>query len=422
MQRKVCFTVKKAFALTALLALLIIYACAASADDSAGYTLSWRDTGYAICDVSYAMDGQTYFVASGATRVPAGAEVSFQLIPQRALQARLNNVKIKTAEAAEILRDTADGVYTFTMPGADAIIALDVEMIELCDVNVEISGGGAINVYPNEPVKPGTRITFTAVPLQGWRLGALSVVNKPGAYLYIGEDNSVRVPKGGCTIRAEFECDMRKLAFWTDDDRIVINGSYEYNAVAGIGGSVAHGVPAGARVTVTAAARSGYALSRFLLIEKTAVSALVPEEDGSASFIMPDEDCVIAALCDDAEHAHEMIALPKPYAAAVDSANTSLYLRESASAYSNGLSIYATGTALTVDGVSADGEWLHVTTEDRRTGWMNAQFVSVAGAQAPTDFTFTIVLPEIDVHSPYLIGQERENVGGVRRFKHILFF
>lgn len=157
---------------------------------------------------------------------------------------------------------------------------------------------------------------------------------------------------------------------------------------------------------------------------------------------MPAHRVTVYALCSDGSHVSPLASASDdvqtadepafPYEAQINTEDRGLRLRKDSSAGADVVGAYASGTRVTVERLSDDGQWAYVTVhEDSERGWMKAEYIErvsddttapaaqTASPSESEDISITITLPEIRVHRPYIVEKTVTRDEGYV-FKHII--
>lgn len=147
-----------------------------------------------------------------------------------------------------------------------------------------------------------------------------------------------------------------------------------------------------------------------------------------AAFVMPAHDVEIYAVCADKSHSQlsdsSTEALPDaytfPYEAEISTEERGLRLRKASATDAEVVGAYSSGTRVTVERLSDDGEWAYVrVADDGERGWMKAEYISPVAPEIDNSISITITLPDIRVHRPFAVEKTAAQDEGYV-FKHII--
>lgn len=307
--------------------------------------------------------------------------------------------------------------------------------------NLQPQGLGVIQTYPAGSVPSGSTVTVALLPAEGWRAREDSIsICAAGSHVEVAraENGCFVMPSCDCEISAVFE----PVPFGVElpgDGCFELAASYTLSASGAVDFPAGSGVPAGALVRVAAQARAGCTVQGMYMAEGGGEPQLIGE-GAQASFVMPDADVAVYALCADGSHALPELAVRisaaresaqtvtdalsadrLPCGASVVTEERNLRLRALSDAQSEIVDTYASGTRVTVEELSADGEWARVTVDaDGKSGWMKAQYLLPDASLPDTPILISVTLPQLRITRPYLVEQEHANENGALVFKHIV--
>lgn len=307
--------------------------------------------------------------------------------------------------------------------------------------NLQPQGLGVIQTYPAGSVPSGSTVTVALLPAEGWRAREDSTsICAAGSHVEVAraENGCFVMPSCDCEISAVFE----PVPFGVElpgDGCFELAASYTLSASGAVDFPAGSGVPAGALVRVAAQARAGCTVQGMYMAEGGGEPQLIGE-GAQASFVMPDADVAVYALCADGSHALPELAVRisaaresaqtvtdalsadrLPCGASVVTEERNLRLRALSDAQSEIVDTYASGTRVTVEELSADGEWARVTVDaDGKSGWMKAQYLLPDASLPDTPILISVTLPQLRITRPYLVEQEHANENGALVFKHIV--
>ena len=307
--------------------------------------------------------------------------------------------------------------------------------------NLQPQGLGVIQTYPAGSVPSGSTVTVALLPAEGWRAREDSTsICAAGSHVEVAraENGCFVMPSCDCEISAVFE----PVPFGVElpgDGCFELAASYTLSASGAVDFPAGSGVPAGALVRVAAQARAGCTVQGMYMAEGGGEPQLIGE-GAQASFVMPDADVAVYALCADGSHALPELAVRisaaresaqtvtdalsadrLPCGASVVTEERNLRLRALSDAQSEIVDTYASGTRVTVEELSADGEWARVTVDaDGKSGWMKAQYLLPDAELPDAQILISVTLPQLRITRPYLVEQEHANENGALVFKHIV--
>ena len=249
------------------------------------------------------------------------------------------------------------------------------------------------------------------------------------------------MPECDCEISVEFEPVPSKVNL-IESACFTLNADYALSVAGAQGMQVTEGAPAGAIVNVYAKSVSGCTPEGIYLKDGESGETRKLSDDCQAEFVMPAHCVTVYALCSDGSHVSPLASASDdvqtadepafPYEAQINTEDRGLRLRKDSSADADVVGAYASGTRVTVERLSDDGQWAYVTVhEDGERGWMKAEYIErvsddttapaaqTASPSESEDISITITLPEIRVHRPYIVEKTVTRDEGYV-FKHII--
>ena len=313
--------------------------------------------------------------------------------------------------------------------------------------NLQPQGLGVIQTYPSGSVPSGSTVTVALLPAEGWRAREDSIsICSAGSHVEVAraENGCFEMPSCDCEISAVFEPAPLGVEL-PGDGCFELTASYTLSASGAVDAPADSGVPAGALVRVAAQARAGCSVQGLYMAADGGEPQLIGE-GAQATFVMPAADVAVYALCADGSHALPELAVRLaaaresatqenpaqagtealsadrlPCGASVVTEERNLRLRALSDTQSEIVDTYASGTRVTVEELSVDGEWARVTVDaDGKSGWMKAQYLMPDAELPEAQILITVTLPQLRITRPYLVEQERANENGALVFKHIV--
>lgn len=310
--------------------------------------------------------------------------------------------------------------------------------------SVQAHGLGIMRTYPAGSAAEGSTVTIALTPVEGWQVrdGSLEIC-APGTRTVVAEaqDGAFIMPECDCEISVEFEPVPSQVNL-IESACFTLNADYALSVAGAQGMQVTDGAPAGAIVNVYAKSVSGCTPEGIYLKDGESGETRKLSDDCQAEFVMPAHCVTVYALCSDGSHVSPLASASDdvqtadepafPYEAQINTEDRGLRLRKDSSADADVVGAYASGTRVTVERLSDDGQWAYVTVhEDSERGWMKAEYIErvsddttapaaqTASPSESEDISITITLPEIRVHRPYIVEKTVTRDEGYV-FKHIM--
>ena len=219
--------------------------------------------------------------ASPSENVSAGDTVTLTLTPQTGF--KLKQLSINSTSGSVAYTKVNETTYTFTMPASDVGVNVSYEKPQDTAYNIKIDENiidGRVSADASTATK-GTTVNLKPTPNPGFKLGTLIVTADNGDSVQV-TNNSFTMPESNVTISATFVKDPQTYKYKVNIASDIQNGSVTASTDSAL---------AGASVTLTATAISGYELDKFTVTADNGDSVQVTNN----SFIMPAANVSVTA-------------------------------------------------------------------------------------------------------------------------------